>query len=199
MQIWIFTILLAAYFFLHSFLALDRVKAVLTQYLLPTAYYRLGYNTFAVLSLGPVVWAYLQCPSKEILEYHPIVHWLGAGLVLAGLMGNYMAIKQYDVREFLGLSPAHEKAEWKGMLVTKGWNAYVRHPLYLAAFLIVAGVFVYAPSYLHLAIVLVVTAYLFIGIMLEEQKLIRQYGQEYVNYQKEVPMLFPRLWPKRRN
>lgn len=199
MQIWIFALLLIGYFFFHSLLALNRVKAALAQYLIPSAYYRLGYNAFAIISLIPVAWAYFQCPFEVILKYHPAFHWLGLGLVLIGIAGNYVAIKQYDIGEFMGLSQVSEGAEEETRLVTKGWNAYVRHPLYLAALLIVVGVFMYAPYVVHLVIVLVVTAYLFVGIMLEERKLMKQFGQDYIAYQQEVPMLFPRLWFKRRN
>ena len=199
MQIWIFTILLICYFCFHSLLALEGVKGVLVRYLVPSTYYRLGYNAFAIVSLIPVVWVYFQCPFEEILTYHQIFHWLGVGITLVGIIGNYIAIKQYDIEEFMGLSQLSEGVEVETMLVTEGWNAYVRHPLYLAALLIVLGVFIYAPYAVHLSILLVVTGYLFVGIMLEERKLVQQFGQDYIAYQRQVPMLFPRLWHKRRN
>jgi protein-S-isoprenylcysteine O-methyltransferase Ste14 len=37
----------------------------------------------------------------------------------------------------------------------------------------------------------VLTAYVIIGTMLEERKLVLEFGDSYVRYQKEVPMLIP--------
>jgi len=37
----------------------------------------------------------------------------------------------------------------------------------------------------------VLTAYVIIGTMLEERKLVLEFGASYIQYQKEVPMLIP--------
>jgi protein-S-isoprenylcysteine O-methyltransferase Ste14 len=38
---------------------------------------------------------------------------------------------------------------------------------------------------------LVLTAYVIIGTILEEKKLVLEFGESYIKYQKEVPMLIP--------
>ncbi len=43
----------------------------------------------------------------------------------------------------------------------------------------------------------VLTAYLVIGTFLEERKLVVEFGDQYRQYQREVPMLFPVKWMKK--
>jgi protein-S-isoprenylcysteine O-methyltransferase Ste14 len=40
------------------------------------------------------------------------------------------------------------------------------------------------------------TVYVIIGTYLEEKKLVREFGNAYVKYQHEVPMLLPFIKPK---
>lgn len=66
---------------------------------------------------------------------------------------------------------------------------HVRHPLYFGGIL---GLWATPTmSATHLTFALLLTAYFVIGAIFEERDLIRNFGKEYREYQKKVPMLIP--------
>jgi len=78
-------------------------------------------------------------------------------------------------------------------IVTTGVYSVVRHPQYLGGLLAHAGIsFLLSAGYsLLLTPLMVVLIYLI--SRKEEEELIREFGKEYEDYQKKVPMLIPRL------
>ncbi|HEX9875208.1 MAG TPA: NnrU family protein [Gammaproteobacteria bacterium] len=67
---------------------------------------------------------------------------------------------------------------------------YVRHPLYVGWFLI----FWATPqmSVGHVLFAIGMSSYILVAIRFEERDLVTFHGQDYVNYQRKVPMLIPR-------
>src|SRR3990170_3857660 len=166
-----FLILLAVavYGLIHSLLASLWAKARLLQWIGPPAerWYRLAYNLFAFVSLLPVL----------------------AFVALA------VGVMQTGAWSFLGLQQAPGKPSQKSsQLVTHGLYRRVRHPLYTAGLVFIWLVPVMTRNLLALNIGL--TIYLVVGALFEERKLLREFGEVYIQYRLDTPMLIPRLWRK---
>lgn len=75
---------------------------------------------------------------------------------------------------------------------TPGLYRLVRHPLYVGWLTI----FWAAPTMTiaHLVFALATTAYILIAIQLEERDLVDAFGERYISYRRNTPMLIPRLW-----
>lgn len=188
---WLFCIALVSYFFLHSLLASDRVKNVLYTWI-PKSYYRLLYNGFALVSLVPVYAMYQNASPSEFLFVILWIKRLGMLGLLLGSVLLFLSLGQYNKAEFSGF--AQLKSNGKPVhssLLTKGLNAWVRHPLYFSMLILIWSVFWYLPKEVHLALATITTVYLYVGACLEERKLLRYFGENYAKYQKKVPMLIP--------
>ena len=107
-----------------------------------------------------------------------------------------IGVLQTGLLDFAGLRqlfklPGDRSAE----LVTGGLYRYVRHPLYTAGLVFLW----FSPemSINLLALFVGLSAYLVIGALFEERKLVRQYGQVYLDYRRVTPMLIPgNLFPR---
>ena len=163
-------------------------------------YYRLVYNLFSLLTLLPL-WSYTKSLSKLTSAlwswpYFP----LQVLIALLGLAALVAGGRAYDLPFFLGLrqikdSRATSLLSAPGPLKISGILGMVRHPWYTGAFLLIWAQKMDLPI---LIMSLILSAYLVVGALLEERKLIRVYGQGYRDYQREVSMFFPFKWLKRK-
>jgi protein-S-isoprenylcysteine O-methyltransferase Ste14 len=150
--------------------------------------YRLLYNLFAVVSFLPILYLMLTLPDRMLYEVpapFDILMRLGQGIALILLM---VAVVQTDLLSFAGLRQIFEQ-EKKGPLMTGGLYRHVRHPLYSFSLLLL---WLSPAMTLNSFIVyLALTLYILIGIIFEERKLLREFGEEYANYRSVTPMLIP--------
>jgi protein-S-isoprenylcysteine O-methyltransferase Ste14 len=82
-----------------------------------------------------------------------------------------------------------ERTTGNSFLVTTGMFRLCRHPLYL--FVHLAWIITPVMSLDRLFIMIYSCLYMTIGIPIEERKLIRIFGQDYIDYQKYVPAIVP--------
>jgi Putative protein-S-isoprenylcysteine methyltransferase len=193
MQLLFFALSLIFYYVLHSILANTKIKAFLMERFIPQQYYRLMFNVISVGLLIPIFYLYKGIPTSLIFEFM-VLENIGLGIAVIGILLLILALGQYNLAEFSGTQQLKQSTLlMPESLKTTGFNAYVRHPLYFCGLLILWGGFLSSPTYLFLVISVVSTAYLYFGTKLEEEKLIADFGEEYLNYQKRVGMLIPFL------
>jgi protein-S-isoprenylcysteine O-methyltransferase Ste14 len=161
-------------------------------------YYRLFYNLVAVTTLVPVLLYSHSLRGETIFAWHggwrivPILLW-GMAITLAFAGG-----RRYDALQVLGLRQIRKENSCSVLtddctLDTSGVLSWVRHPWYSAGLLVVWA------RPLDLAALftnLVVCGYFIIGALLEERKLVRQFGDQYREYRRRVDMFFLfAVWP----
>ncbi len=178
----------------HSWLARLTVQQHLESYLGKT--YRFVYNIVAVVQIGLVYMtgrAVLSTVKFPILD-QIVISVAGAMLQLAGLVIILYALRFYDLGRFSGLTQLvtgeRLSAAAAEPLQMNGLNRLVRHPLYTGAFLVLWGG---ATTSIGLWTAVWGTLYFLIGTLFEERKLTRLYGEEYIQYQQQIPRYFPRL------
>lgn len=186
----------SAYGALHSILASNRVKQFFEQKMgKGYRYYRLLYNLQALLFLVIIIAYQLMLPVERLWEFDWRIYLVGNVLKYGGLLIVLIAISGYNLREFSGLafSPRNANAG-SGTLKTTGLLRYVRHPIYIGTLLFIWGLFVEEASVRNLIMAVCVTVYVRIGIVFEEHKLVAEFGESYLKYRRQVPMLFPKIF-----
>jgi protein-S-isoprenylcysteine O-methyltransferase Ste14 len=117
-----------------------------------------------------------------------------AALVLGAVVvaGSFFT---FDVWEFTGIKQIqsrHQKTQGKTVISRHGFYGIVRHPMYLGGFVFLITLMIHAPlaQFLGYGILAV---YMVIGTIREDRRLARELGEVYREYQKEVPMFFPKM------
>ncbi|HSF82127.1 MAG TPA: isoprenylcysteine carboxylmethyltransferase family protein, partial [Anaerolineales bacterium] len=131
-------------------------------------------------------------PDREL--YRLPAPWLYLTLTGQALAALALAIGllQTGVWAFLGLRQLFQPAvEDPPVLVVRGLYSWVRHPLYTAGLLLIWLLPVMTTNLLALNLGL--TLYIVVGAVFEERKLLREFGQAYLDYQRRVPMIVPFL------
>lgn len=185
------------YFFLHSFLADEKIKQSLNR-IFPgeEKYHRLLYNLISSIGLGALFWGIFSPAFSPVFEEPFWMRIIGVIGLLCGTILLYFSFRNYDPAEFLGtdrLKPGKKETLGEVKLSLSGLNAYVRHPIYLSVVVLSISFMAAYPTRQVWAFCLVVFIYLPVGIWLEERKLIRHFGEAYREYRKMVPAVFPFL------
>lgn len=181
---------------IHSWLASLAAKGIWRRFLgAPgSRAYRLGYNAWALVSFIPVLWLMRVLPDRVL--YFVGVPWryvMIAGEIAAACL-LFLAVLPTDPLHFAGVRQLLQD-DVPPRLVTDGFYQWVRHPLYLFGLLIL-----WLSPLMTINVLTVIsglTAYVFIGARFEEQRLLREFGEDYRAYRERTPMLIPWLRSRR--
>jgi methanethiol S-methyltransferase len=175
----------ACYFFMHSFLASNRIKKSFHGQ--NSSAYRLIYSLISIIGLFCLLYINGSRNAPKLFNSEGVVRYCSMMLATFGVMVILQAFKQFSLKKFVGLNGVDEEFRTTGIL------KHIRHPLYAGTILIVLGFFFFSPTTSTVVSMMCIFLYLPIGIYLEERKLVKKYGDQYLNYKKQVPMLFPRI------
>jgi protein-S-isoprenylcysteine O-methyltransferase Ste14 len=145
-------------------------------------------------------------PNEPLFIYPD---WIQAIMATLGLVGGiilYWAFVQADFFEYWGIKQSaigivkiiNPNVKWDpyrtrfgtNRLETNGIYKFCRHPMLTGGFLMIFSENPRPTTFLYSFLFLI---YVFIGIIFEERRLIRIFGNEYRQYQSEVGAFFPKV------
>jgi protein-S-isoprenylcysteine O-methyltransferase Ste14 len=134
---------------------------------------------------------YLTFPAA-LRPFHlplpPLARWFGLPLGLAGVLFIHFTLQALgeNLTDTVTTRPQQT-------LVTHGPYRWVRHPYYVAFFLLILATSLLAANWLLAASGLLTFALLVRRVPLEERFLIDRFGEDYLEYRRQTGGLIPRL------
>jgi methanethiol S-methyltransferase len=188
-------LLWTGYVSLHSFLISVRFTNLLTRLLKDYyAFYRLFYVLISFILLVPLINYTAQLDDKVIISYEPPLSVIRYILISGSLLMffwafffNYDSLSFWGIRQILNFGKEKKINPPEG-IKRNGLLGIMRHPMYLALI-----IYLWCQTFRVIDIVIntLLTVYVIIGTLLEEKKLVLEFGEAYIKYQREVPMLIP--------
>jgi protein-S-isoprenylcysteine O-methyltransferase Ste14 len=176
----------------HSVMARKQFKEWWTQYV-PKPVERSTYVLLASLALVLLFWQWRPIPTVLWHVADPTVALAITGVSMLGWVMVFTSTFLINHFELFGLHQVANNLVGRDMpavrFKTPVLYKMVRHPIYLG-FIIAFWV---APTMTvgHALFAAVTTAYIFVGIFLEERDLVDLFGDEYRRYRRRVAMIVP--------
>ncbi len=185
----------AAYCALHSYLIsigfTNLMNRLLKKYY---AFYRLSYILISLFLLIPLINYTGQLDNKVIIIYGHYLDILRHIFIYGSLLMffwafffDYDSLSFFGIRQILNFGKVKETKP-SNEIKKRGLLGIVRHPMYLA---LIIFLWCQTSKMADIVVNIVLTVYIIIGTILEEKKLVLEFGETYIEYQKEVPILIP--------
>ena len=179
----------------HSGMARQGFKRLFARFA-SSAIERSTYVLLASLSLILLFWQWQPMPSAVWHIDNPVL----AGIATAGGAVGWLIVlySTFLISHFELFGLTQVVSHFAGRMVepmkfkTPGLYRMIRHPIYLG--FIIAFWCTPTMTLGHLLFAAVTTAYIFVGIYLEERDLVTMFGDQYRRYREKVAMLVPGIF-----
>jgi methanethiol S-methyltransferase len=195
MEYLLIAILWIGYCTLHSYLISIRFTNLMNRLLKKYyAFYRLFYILISLFLLILLLNFTAPLDNKVIISYGKYPGILRYALIYGSLLMFIWAFfHDYDSLSFFGIRQILNFGKTKSLkpsneIKKSGLLGIIRHPMYLA---LLIYLWCQISKMSDIVVTVVLTVYILIGTILEEKKLVLEFGEEYIKYQKQVPMLIP--------
>lgn len=178
----------------HSLMARPWFKERWTR-LVPEPIERSTYVLFASLTLVVLMWAWKPLPDAVWIVEGPLalVLW---GVYLGGWLLMFASTEMIDGADLMGLRQVRAYRDGRDIepidFQTPYGYRFVRNPI-MVGFLVAFWATPWM-SVGHLLFAGGMTAYVLVGVKLEERDLISTFGERYRRYRRDVPLFVPRPW-----
>jgi len=180
----------------HSVMARRQFKEWWTQFV-PATVERSTYVLLASCALILLFWQWRPIPTVVWEVADPKLAMTIIGVSLVGWLLVLASTFMINHFELFGVHQVVNNLSGRPVVAphfkTPALYKLVRHPIYLG--FIIAFWAAPVMTVGHLLFAAVTTAYIFVGIALEERDLVKLFGDEYIRYRQRVSMLIP-FWPK---
>ena len=197
MKYLLITLMWAGYCILHSFLISIRFTNLMARLLKNYyAFYRIFFVSFSIVFLIPLISYTAQLDNEVIITYGLPLNIIRYVLISGSLLMffwafffDYDSLSFFSIRQILNFGKI-KKANPSEEIKKNGLLGIIRHPMYLALI-----IYLWCQTFRMSDIIvnIVLTIYIIIGTKLEEKKLVLEFGDAYIKYQQEVPMLIPSI------
>jgi protein-S-isoprenylcysteine O-methyltransferase Ste14 len=150
-----------------------------------------GYNgkVFGIISIIELIvvsiYAFIPSLHKYLLPFwyleNESLHYVGWGLLILSLIMVWLA--QSNMRESWRIGIDEEN---KTELITSGFFAFSRNPIFLGIMIANVGLFLVLPNAFTLLIIALSTTSINTQIRLEEEFLTEEHGEQYTSYRSKV-------------
>jgi len=197
-EVIIIILLFTLFAYSHTWLASRKLKLALAEKLgNKIAFYRLFYNASSIVFFAAF---YAVSPKPDIIVYDLTFPFdiITFALQVLSFIGLFWASVGIDWKEFVGINQIKryinseynvDDLDEKRTFKIDSAFKFVRHPIYLFSILFLG--FRPTMTLFYLTMYICIIAYFYIGSIYEERKLVEMFGDEYREYQKRVPRIFP--------